>query len=79
MVVLLIEKNSYMVEHEGSSGFFPVLDYADDMPEFTNDVQIASKYFSEDIAESAIERVRMKGFTMGLRAVPVQIIFNIGV
>jgi hypothetical protein len=79
MVTLLLEKKRHMVQHEESPGFFLVLDYADDMPEFTSDVEIASKYLSEDIAGAAIDRVRLKGFTMGLRTVPVQIIFNVGV
>lgn len=76
---MLVEKKRYMVFHEDSPGFYLVLDYADDNPEFTSDVEIASKYLSEDIAGAAIDRVRLKGFTMGLKAVPVQLIFNVGV
>lgn len=72
------ENLSWVVEHEHSSGFFLVLDYADSQPSFSRELQVISKYNSYDTAQMAIERVRAKGFTMELKAKSLRTTYEIG-
>lgn len=59
---------SYVVENLDSKGFFLILNFADANPEFTSYIEHASNYSSLDLAESVMERVRGKGFTMNMQA-----------
>jgi hypothetical protein len=60
--------HNYIVTNTESEGFFLILEFADDNPEFTSYIEYATNYSSLELAESVIDRVKSKGFTMTLQA-----------
>ena len=70
-------KTYYVVENLDSVGFFLILDNADDNPKFTRVADEISKYSSRGLAETIVDRVKSKGFTIELKVRQMEIIYKI--
>lgn len=77
--MVLMENNFFVVEHLGSPGFYLVLDFMDASPEFTKDMDCASKYGSYETANMVLKNLKNKGFTFDLKIQPLQVIYRVGV